>query len=72
TRTEKNKWIVKISNEDINPKGGFKHYGLVKNDYILIKGSIPGPTKRLVRLYKAKRPSKKMPSEPPSIEAVVI
>ena len=51
-RTEYNKLIVKISDksEEINPSGGFPGYGIVKNSYILLKGSVPGPKKRLVRL----------------------
>jgi len=49
-RTEFNKIILKISNkiEEINPKSGLEHYGFVKNDYLLIKGSIPGAKKRLI------------------------
>lgn len=61
-RTEFNKKILKIASaeevDQINPDGGFIKYGLVKNDYILIKGSIPGPTKRLIILRKAMRPKK--------------
>jgi len=50
TRTEYNKLLIKISNNlnEINPKSGFNNYGLIKNDYVLIKGSIPGSKKRLV------------------------
>jgi len=56
TRTEFNKRIIKIaSGTDINPKGGFVNYGNVKNDYILIQGSIPGPKKRLIRMRGAVR-----------------
>ena len=56
-RTELNKQVLKISEtiEEINPKGGFPHYGFLKNDYILIKGSVPGPTKRLVKMRIAIR-----------------
>ena len=61
-RTEFNKKILKIASaeevDQVNPDGGFIKYGLVKNDYILIKGSIPGPTKRLIILRKAMRPKK--------------
>lgn len=61
-RTEFNKKILKISDasdvDAINPDGGFIKYGLVKNDYILIKGSVPGPSKRLIILRKAMRPKK--------------
>ena len=58
TRTELNKQILKIDSDvdSINPNGGFPHYGFVRNDYILLKGSIPGPYKRLVRLRLAVRP----------------
>ena len=49
-RTEYNKDLLFISDkpEKVNPKGGFLHYGLVKNDYVLIKGSVPGHVKRLI------------------------
>lgn len=63
TRTEFNKLIVEIgtSPEKINPKDGFPHYGLVQSDYILIKGSIPGPQKRLIRFAEAFRNHKSIP-----------
>ena len=59
-RTEYNKMILKIgsSGEDITPKGGFPHYGVVKSNYILLLGTVPGPAKRLVRLRDAIRPPK--------------
>jgi large subunit ribosomal protein L3 len=59
-RTEYNKLIVKISDkpEEINPKGGIVRYGLVKGNYILIKGSIIGPKKRLAIFTPAQRPLK--------------
>ncbi len=72
TRTEYNKWLLKISNEDINPKGGFEHYGLIKNDYILLKGSVAGPAKRVIRMTKAIRPNKAIPKESIEIEKIVI
>ncbi|MCH2645109.1 MAG: 50S ribosomal protein L3, partial [Candidatus Poseidoniaceae archaeon] len=39
----------------ITPSGGFLHYGEVNSDYILIKGSVPGPAKRLIRFRDAMR-----------------
>ena len=36
--------------DEINPKGGFPQYGFVKNNYVLLKGSVPGPVKRLIRI----------------------
>ena len=56
-RTEHNKKIVKIGRKDeaaqINPKSGFLNYGNITNDYIIIDGSLPGPSKRLVRIRKS-------------------
>jgi large subunit ribosomal protein L3 len=51
-RTEVNKRIIKVGakGEEINPKGGFVHYGDIKTSYVLIHGSVPGTTKRLIRL----------------------
>jgi large subunit ribosomal protein L3 len=56
-RTEFNKRILKISENasEITPAGGFLHYGVLKNPYILVKGSIPGPVKRLIRIRPAIR-----------------
>jgi Ribosomal protein L3 len=33
--------------------GGFPHYGVVKNDFLLLKGSIPGTKKRVVTIRKS-------------------
>ncbi|OJI07011.1 50S ribosomal protein L3 [Candidatus Micrarchaeum sp.] len=56
-RTEHNKRILKLGTKEeastINPKSGFKNYGLVKNDYVIIEGSVPGPAKRIVRIKKS-------------------
>jgi len=64
-RTEYNKWNVMIKDdpETINPKGGFLHYGLIKNSYLLLKGSIPGPAKRIVIMTSAVRKNKNYPLE---------
>jgi large subunit ribosomal protein L3 len=68
-RVDYNKWLLKISNkpEEINPKGGFLRYGVVKNNYVLVKGSVQGPAKRMIKLVQAVRPDKKVPSEAPAI-----
>lgn len=44
----------------INPLGGFINYGLVKNDYIMLKGPVTGPSKRVVTLRKSLLPEKAM------------
>ncbi len=59
-RTEFNKQLMKIGAEgsEITPKGGFVNYGDVVSTYVLVHGSVPGPTKRLVRLRDATRAPK--------------
>ena len=52
--------VGKISEKDINGKGGFEHYGIVKNDYMILKGSIPGPKKRGLVITNTIRPTKFM------------
>ena len=47
---------VSEDGDEVNPKGGFIRYGLIKSDYILLLGSVPGPKKRLVRLRDSMRP----------------
>ncbi len=59
-RTEYNKMILKIGNaKEFNRKGGFEHYGILKNDVLIITGSIPGPSKRLIRIVPSMRKQKK-------------
>jgi len=68
-RTEFNKQLMKIGTEgsEITPKGGFLNYGDVVNTYVLVHGSVPGPTKRLVRFRDATRAPKKASTEPANI-----
>lgn len=58
-RTELNKRILKIGTPNdaatVNIKGGFLNYGLIKNDFMILDGSIPGPARRLLRIRKAMR-----------------
>ncbi|PSP80311.1 50S ribosomal protein L3 [Halobacteriales archaeon QS_4_69_225] len=56
-RTELNKRLVALGDDDVTPDGGFVNYGEVDGDYALVKGSVPGPDKRLVRLRPAVRPA---------------
>ncbi|KAL0365094.1 UNVERIFIED_CONTAM: 60S ribosomal protein L3-2 [Sesamum angustifolium] len=65
-RTEMNKKVYKLgkagneehtastefdrTEKDITPMGGFPHYGVVKDDYLMIKGCCVGPKKRVVTL----------------------
>ncbi len=73
-RTDYNKIILKISNktEEINPKGGFVKYGLVRSPYVLVRGSVPGCPKRLVIFTCAIRPDKVAPKDAAEIEYINI
>ncbi|CAK0780946.1 60S ribosomal protein L3 [Coccomyxa viridis] len=67
-RTEMNKKIYKIgvageasheaatefdpTKKEITPMGGFPHYGIVNEDYLMLKGAVPGTKKRLITLRK--------------------
>ena len=57
TRMEYNKQILKTGEdgEEVTPVNGFKRYGKVKQ-HILVRGSVPGAAKRLVRLRDPIRP----------------
>jgi large subunit ribosomal protein L3 len=62
-RTEFNKKIIKVGTkpEEVNPKGGWPHYGMIKSSYVLIKGSVAGPQKRAIIFTK---PMRNRPVEP--------
>jgi large subunit ribosomal protein L3 len=49
TRIQYNSKVLsmgKIQEKNINPSGGFRHFGAINSDYLIIEGSIPGPQKR--------------------------
>ena len=57
-RTELNKRLIDIGEGDEpTVEGGFINYGEVDGPYTLVKGSVPGPNKRLVRFRPAVRPN---------------
>ncbi|KGY14971.1 60S ribosomal protein L3 [Paracoccidioides brasiliensis Pb03] len=45
-----------VSKKQITPMGGFVRYGEVKNDYVMLKGSVPGVKKRVLTLRKTLYP----------------
>jgi len=67
-RTEYNKRIMMMGEDAdrVNPKGGFVKYGLVDGDYLLLKGSVMGPAKRLIKLRKTARDAG-YPEEAPQV-----
>jgi large subunit ribosomal protein L3 len=72
SRTELNKRVLKIGEkgEEITPKSGFKRYGKIKENYILLQGSVPGEKKRLVLFRPAIR-SQRLKFNLPEIKEIV-
>jgi large subunit ribosomal protein L3 len=68
-RTEYNKRILKLGGDpaEVQVKGGFVGYGLVKGSYILLEGSVGGPRGRLVKLRYSIRAPPSVKLEPPRI-----
>jgi len=74
-RLEYNKRILMIGNttekeHNITPPGGFLHYGIVNGDYIVVRGSVPGTAKRLIKLRYPIRAKTEKIVEPKIIEVV--
>ncbi|MDG6220803.1 MAG: 50S ribosomal protein L3, partial [Candidatus Thermoplasmatota archaeon] len=64
-RTEFNKRVLKFgeNGEEVTPAGGFLHYGVLRSNYVIVHGSVPGPTKRLIRFREPMRAGKFKPTE---------
>ncbi|MFQ5476204.1 MAG: 50S ribosomal protein L3 [Nitrosopumilus sp.] len=66
--------IIGNTNDDqikINPDGGYKHFGLVKGDFIVLKGSVPGTYRRLIKLRSQIRNAPDKVNKPNILEVVV-
>jgi len=75
-RTQYNNRIMIVGNTQndelkINPNGGYKHFGLVKGDYVVLRGSIPGTYRRLVKLRAPVRPKLSKVAQPKILEIMV-
>lgn len=66
-RVEYNKQIFKVGKDgkDVTPSGGFPHYGTITTDYLIVKGSVIGPQKRMLIITKPIR--LKVATTPPTI-----
>ena len=67
-RTETGKRVLTVANakdSPITPAGGFLHFGDVKGDYAVLRGSVPGPANRFafVRLSVRRKPSAVLPPQ---------
>jgi large subunit ribosomal protein L3e len=45
-----------LTNKPITPMGGFPHYGVVRNDFIMLKGNLGGTRKRVITLRQCVNP----------------
>ena len=75
-RIEYDKKIMVMDNTEnikyeINPKGGFKHFGNVNGDFIIVRGSVPGTYNRLIKLRSQIRNVPKKIVKPNILEVVV-
>jgi large subunit ribosomal protein L3 len=73
-RVEYNKRVLLVENTEktpITPPGDYLHFGPVKGEYTVLRGSVPGPVKRLIRLRYAVRPPKAK-VQPPRILSMSI
>jgi len=75
-RIEYDKKIMVMDNTEnikyeINPKGGFKHFGNVNGDFIILRGSVPGTYNRLIKLRSQIRNVPKKITKPDILEVVV-
>ena len=75
-RVEYDKRIMVMGNADndklkINPDGGYKHFGLVKGDFIILKGSVPGTYRRLIKMRSQIRNAPPKVNKPNILEVVI-
>ena len=73
-RTEYNKIVVKVGNNgnEVTPKGGFIRYGQVNSEYVMLKGSVPGTTNRLILMRVASRPFSELKAAAPKLDYLSI
>jgi len=45
-----------LTEKGITPMGGFSHYGMVTQDWVMLKGGVMGPRKRVITLRKSLLP----------------
>jgi len=74
-RLEYNKRILMIGNTEGEKQqlllpNGFDHFGVVKGDYVVIKGSVPGAVKRLIKIRYPVRAKTAKVVEPKIVEVV--
>jgi len=73
-RAQYNNQILKITDkpEEVNLQGGFLHYGVGRrgNEFLIVKGSVPGPKKRMITILKAIRLKRAI--QAPTVEEIAL
>ena len=66
-RTESNKRLLKISSDTqaVNPASGWHRFGIIRTEYAVVEGSLPGTPKRPLILRIAAKPPRL--TEPPKL-----
>ena len=75
-RIEYNKRIMIIDNTEntkfkINPDGGYKHFGNVNGDFVIVYGSVPGTYNRLIKLRTSIRNAPLKVNKPNVLQVVI-
>jgi large subunit ribosomal protein L3 len=72
-RMDLNKQILKIEDQaaKYNPVGGLVRYGILTNTLLILRGSVPGPKKRLLTFTLSYRPNKHVPNQAPKIVTIL-
>jgi large subunit ribosomal protein L3 len=69
TRFDSNKQVLRVGENgtEVTPKRGFLGYGKISGDYLVLRGSIPGSSKRLIRMRFSVRPNHFIPNKAPEL-----
>lgn len=70
-RTETGRRILMVGNakeKAVTPPGGFMHFGEVRGDYAILKGSVPGPASRFVMVRYRVRGAQRPQAAPQAME----
>lgn len=60
-----------VTEKTITPMGGFKHFGEVKNDFMIVKGTVTGPVKGCVTIRRPLHPpTSRRALEPPNLKFI--
>ncbi|MBI3859747.1 MAG: 50S ribosomal protein L3 [Thaumarchaeota archaeon] len=74
-RTETGKRILIVGNaqeKPITPAGGFLHFGEVRGEYAVLRGSVPGPANRFVMVRQRARGQSKSHAPPQVVEVSTV